>query len=48
MAVVKGVNIPDNKRIEIDLTSIYGIGKTQSVKILSEGAPHGVLTFIHF
>ena len=33
MAVVKGVNIPDNKRIEIALTSIYGIGRTNAKKI---------------
>ena len=29
-----GVNIPDNKRIEIALTYIYGIGLTLSQKIL--------------
>ncbi len=35
MAVrIAGVNIPDNKRIEIALTYIYGIGRSQSVKIL--------------
>ena len=33
MAVVKGVNIPDNKRIEIALTSIYGIGRTRAKKL---------------
>ena len=33
MAVVKGVNIPDNKRIEIALTSIYGIGRTSAKKL---------------
>ena len=26
MAIVSGVNIPDNKRVEISLRSIYGIG----------------------
>ena len=31
-----GVNIPDNKRIEIALTYIYGIGRMRSGKILSE------------
>ncbi|MBA31612.1 MAG: 30S ribosomal protein S13 [Chloroflexi bacterium] len=36
MAVVAGVNIPDNQRIEIALTSIYGVGKTSSKKIVSE------------
>ena len=33
MAVVKGLNIPDNKRIEIALTSIYGIGRTSAKKL---------------
>lgn len=37
MAVrIAGVNIPDNKRIEIALTYIYGIGVSQSGKILDE------------
>ena len=36
MAIVAGVNIPDNQRIEIALTSIYGVGKTSSKKIVSE------------
>ena len=36
MAVVKGVNIPDNKRIEIALTSIYGIGRTNAKKLVSK------------
>lgn len=31
-----GVNIPDNKRIDIALTYVYGIGPTLSKKILSE------------
>ena len=36
MAVrIAGVNIPNNKRVEIALTYIYGIGKTRSNKILS-------------
>ena len=40
MAVVKGVNIPDNKRIEIALTSIYGIGRTSAKKlVLKAGVP---------
>ncbi len=30
MAIVSGVNIPDNKRIEIALRSIYGIGPHQA------------------
>lgn len=31
-----GVNIPDNKRIEIALTYIYGIGRARSGQILTE------------
>jgi small subunit ribosomal protein S13 len=34
MARIAGVNIPDNKRIEIALTYIYGIGRSTSHKIL--------------
>ena len=34
MARIKGVDIPDNKRIEIALTYIYGIGRNLSGKIL--------------
>lgn len=33
---IAGVNIPDNKRIEIALTYIYGIGRTTAQKILKE------------
>lgn len=36
MARIKGVDIPDNKRIEISLTYIYGIGRSLSNKILAE------------
>jgi small subunit ribosomal protein S13 len=36
MARIAGVNIPDNKRIEIALTYIYGIGRPLAVKILNE------------
>jgi len=32
---IVGINIPDNKRIEIALTYIYGVGRTASNKILS-------------
>lgn len=35
MARVAGVNIPDEKRVEISLTYIYGIGLTRSQKILN-------------
>ena len=36
MARISGVDIPDNKRGEIALTYIYGIGKTSAQKILTE------------
>jgi len=36
MPRIAGVNIPENKRIEIALTYIYGIGKTLSQRILAE------------
>jgi small subunit ribosomal protein S13 len=36
MARIAGVDLPKNKRIEIALTYIYGIGRALSKKILSE------------
>lgn len=36
MARIAGVNIPDNKRIEIALTYVYGIGRVLSNQILKE------------
>jgi len=36
MARIAGVNIPDDKRIEISLTYIYGIGKSVSGAILDK------------
>lgn len=35
MARINGVDIPNNKRIEIALTYIYGIGRSLSNKILA-------------
>jgi len=35
MPRIAGINIPDNKQIEISLTYIYGIGRSLSRKILS-------------
>lgn len=35
MARIAGVNIPDNKHVVIALTSIYGIGKSTSIKLCS-------------
>ncbi|HPF21094.1 MAG TPA: 30S ribosomal protein S13 [Syntrophomonas sp.] len=36
MARIAGVDLPRDKRVEISLTYIYGIGKASSQKILSE------------
>ena len=36
MPRIAGVNIPDNKRIEVALTYIFGIGRTLSNKILAQ------------
>lgn len=36
MLRISGVNIPDDKRIEISLTYIYGIGRNTASKIVKE------------
>ena len=36
MARIAGVDLPNDKRVEIALTYIYGIGKTSSARILAE------------
>ena len=36
MARVAGVDIPDNKRIEVALRSIHGIGPTAAIKIAAQ------------
>jgi small subunit ribosomal protein S13 len=36
MARISGVNIPLNKRVEVGLTYIYGIGRSTSNQLLSE------------
>ncbi len=36
MARIAGVDLPRNKRMEIALTYIYGIGRTQALKILAK------------
>ncbi len=35
MARIKGVDIPDNKRIEVSLTYIYGVGRSLAKTILN-------------
>ncbi|OGI29722.1 MAG: 30S ribosomal protein S13 [Candidatus Moranbacteria bacterium RIFOXYA12_FULL_44_15] len=36
MLRISGVNIPDDKRIEISLTYIYGIGQTTASRLLDD------------
>ena len=36
MARIAGINIPLNKRVEIGLTYVYGIGRSQSNEVLKE------------
>ena len=36
MARISGVNIPLNKRVEVGLTYIYGIGRTTSNRLLAD------------
>ena len=36
MARIAGVNIPLNKRVEVGLTTIYGIGLSTSQKVLAQ------------
>ena len=40
MARIAGVNIPLNKRVEVGLTYIYGIGRSTSNKLLSARRDH--------
>ncbi len=41
MARVAGVDIPNNKKVEIGLTYIYGIGRSRSKKILEKTGVEG-------
>lgn len=36
MARIQGVDLPNDKRVEIGLTAIYGIGRSKSLEILNE------------
>ena len=36
MARISGINIPDNKKVEIGLTYIYGVGRTNVQSILRD------------
>jgi small subunit ribosomal protein S13 len=43
LARIAGIDLPRNKRIEIALTYIYGIGRTNALKILEEAAVDGAI-----
>ena len=46
MPRVIGVEIPDNKRLEIALTYIFGVGRTTSLKVCKDlGLDPGVIRF---
>ena len=36
MVRISGVRVPDNKKVEIGLTSVFGVGRSSSRKILEE------------
>ena len=42
MARISGINIPLNKRVEIGLTYVYGIGRSTSNEVLNKAgvSPH--------
>ncbi|MBX5469869.1 MAG: 30S ribosomal protein S13 [Thermoleophilaceae bacterium] len=40
MARIAGINIPLNKRVEIGLTYIYGVGRSTSRRILDQAGIH--------
>jgi len=45
MARLAGVDLPRNKRVEVALTYIYGIGRPRARKICAEvGIPHALRT----
>ena len=41
LARIAGVNIPTNKRVEIALQYIHGIGQAKAKEIVSEGRHRG-------
>lgn len=36
MARIAGINIPLNKRVEVGLTYVYGVGRSQAQKVLGQ------------
>jgi len=42
---ISGITLPDNKRLEIALTAVYGVGRPRAKEILSKlGLDHGLKT----
>ncbi len=41
MAIVSGVNIPDNKRVEVSLTRVFGIGPAQAQDVVEKAGVLG-------
>jgi len=41
LAIVAGVNIPDHKRVEVSLTSIFGIGTSQAKDVCQTAGVDG-------
>ena len=41
MAIISGVNIPDNKRVEISLRSVFGIGPTKARDVAAQANIEG-------
>jgi small subunit ribosomal protein S13 len=39
---IAGVTIPDHKRLEVGLTSVYGIGRSKAARMLQEAKISGV------
>ena len=41
MALVAGVNIPDNKRVEVSIQTVYGVGPSVAKRVVEEAALPG-------
>ena len=47
MARIAGVDLPRDKRVEIGLTYIYGIGRTSATRILAQAGVNPDICFLH-
>jgi len=41
MALIAGVNVPDNKRLHVALRSIYGVGESRATKVVESAGIEG-------